>query len=161
MTGLRLVIAALVLSTACRQGESAPGVDGSGLLVLERTEPSSEQLLRVPAVARYCERDSVLSIVGMSSTWSAALALRTGWAPDTGRDFTVGPALDSVGTAAAAARALNVDSQQSIQSRSGTLSISSVDPLAGSFTLEAGQDSTTTRLTGRFERLSLTRACAS
>ena len=100
------------------------------------------------ASARYCDRDSTLTIISIGSRWSAVIGMRTTWPPV--RRFTVDTAIGLIGTAAVAARAVNDSAPPALISRSGTLELDTTEVLSGRFTVETGRESTLVGLSGRF-----------
>lgn len=141
-------IVLLAGAAACRRHVPVP--DGAGTLVLERTAPDSARLGELPVRARYCGRDSLLSIVGFDASWSAALALRTTW-PSGSLHFTLDTLPAGIGTAAFAARQLRDSIGAALVSSGGRVDLDSGGVLAGHFTADTGHDSTRVSLSGRFE----------
>jgi hypothetical protein len=145
-------------ATGCRREQAA--ADGWGRLVLERTAPHPASLGELHAHARYCSRDSLLSIVGTADAWSAALALRTVWPGE--RHFTLDSLPGGIGTAMVAARPIHDSVGSALLSRSGSVELDAGTLLAGHFIAEAGHDSTRVTLSGRFEGMKPdTNGCAS
>lgn len=138
-----------VALTACPGGRD--GEFGGGRLIIERTSPDPASLVDADATARYCERDSVLTIISIGSRWSAVIGMRTTWPPI--RQFTADTAVGGIGTAAVAARIVNDSASPAFISRSGTLELDSADVLSGRFTVETGRDSGVVSLSGRFQGL--------
>jgi hypothetical protein len=155
------VLASAILAgaaTGCRREQAA--ADGWGRLVLERTAPHPASLGELRVHARYCSRDSLLSIVGADDAWSAALALRTVWPSE--RHFTLDTLSGGIGTAVVAARPILDSVGIALRSRSGIIDLDRGALLAGHFTAEAGHDSTRVTLSGRFEGMKPdTNGCAS
>lgn len=137
-----------------------PAAPGTGRLVLERTEPDPRTLLDAPARARYCARDSLVTIVAVDRSWSAAIALRTPWPEVT--LFSVDTTASILGTAALAARRIGDSIGLGLVSRSGRVELDTGALLAGTFTIEVGPDSSRASLSGRFEGMQPdTSGCAS
>lgn len=156
----RSFVLSLMLCSGCGAGDAASAAEHSGRLVLERAGERRLTLLDEPAIARYCERDSLLSIVAVSRRWSVAIALRTAWPADTTTPYTVELLPGAPGTAALAARALADSVRPALQSSAGTVTALTSAPLAGRFDVRAGSDTARMRLVGHFDALRVMRtAC--
>jgi len=145
----RVFLLVPVLCIGCGSDDAADQVRGSGRFILTRSAPAPRTLVDGPAVARFCARDSILSVVVLGDRWNAALALRTAW-PLT-RHFSLDTLPDGIGTAAVGARSVKDSVGVALVSRSGSVELDAGALLAGHFTAEAGLDSTRVTLTGRFE----------
>lgn len=149
----RVFLGAVLLGAACGSGDVEPA-DQSGRLVLRRGSPADPAMLDMPAIARYCERDSTLSIVAVGDAWSGALAMRSAWPILHETRFAVAAPLGEVGSGAAAARPLADSAQVAFIGTSGAITVTPGSLLAG--TVDAGMASdsaVTARLIGRFEGL--------
>jgi hypothetical protein len=146
----RFLFPSLIAAAAACSG--APADDpGAGHLVLERTAPTSEVLLDAVASARYCERDSVLTILGIGDRWSAVIGMRTAWPP--AREYRADTIVGELGTAAFAARMVGDSADPALRSSSGRVELDSGEVLSGRFTVEWGSDSSAMTLAGRFQGL--------
>jgi hypothetical protein len=147
------LLSALVV-TACASGDAGAG-DRSGRLVLTRETPRRETLLDTPATARYCDRDSTLSIVAVSDEWSAAVAMRSVWPFNAAESsFVVASTLGAGGSGAVAARPLADTTQSAMIGGGGTITVTPGPSLSGHFSVEAPRDSgAAIPLAGRFENL--------
>ncbi len=132
---------------ACPSGRD--GASDSAHLVIERASPHPAHLLNAAAHARYCSRDSSLTIVAVGTDWSAVVGMRSAW-PPTGA-FTADSALAGIGTAAVALRSGADSVAPALVSRSGKVEIDSGAALKGRFTVQTGPDSISVILTGHFE----------
>ena len=132
---------------ACPSGRD--GASDSAHLVIERASPHPAHLLNATAHARYCSRDSSLTIVAVGTDWSAVVGLRTMWPPS--GVFTVDTAPAGIGTAAVALRSGSDSVTPALVSRSGKVKVDSGAALKGRFTVQTGHDSIPVILTGRFE----------
>lgn len=145
----RTPLALIALLAACGS-DGAPAAPGT--MVLEQARRP------LPAVARYCARDTMLSVVALDRDWSAAVALRASWPPDSTRRFTIDSALGVTGSASIAARNMRDSSGEALVARSGTVTLDAGSVLAGRFDATTG-DSTVPRLSGRFESPAVLLVC--
>ena len=148
MRGRFLFLPFIAVLSACPKAADEAGV---GHLTLERTAPTSAVLLDVVASARYCEHDSVLTILGIGDRWSAVIGMRTPWPPV--REFRADTILGDVGTAAFAARLVGDSADPALRSTSGRVELDTGEVLSGRFTFEWGSDSSAMSLAGRFQGL--------
>src|SRR5438874_11072066 len=101
MRGARNILFVILFSSAL-PGCGSDASTEPGRLMLERTSPRPHHLATLPAHARYCARDTTLTIVSLAESWSAAVALKTRW--PAGRRFSVDSVLAAEGSAAGALR---------------------------------------------------------
>lgn len=151
----RVFLLASLLGTACSSGD-APAGERSGRLVLTRTAPARLTLLDMPALARYCERDSSLSVVAVGASWAGALAMRTVWPLNEETQFAVAATLGGAGSAAVAARPTGDSVQAALTGQTGTITVRPGAALGGR--IEAGipgDSGVATRLIGRFDDLTV------
>lgn len=146
---LVFLVPVFLVLVACPDDGASPGAS-SATLELQQTEPRSERFIDAPALVRYCERDSVLSVVTVAEPWSGAIALRTPWPPLT--RFTIDSIRRDPGFAAFALRRVDRDTVgHSLMVHAGTIELDTGATLTGRISAEAGFDSLLRKLTGRFE----------
>ena len=151
----RVFLLAAMLGAGCGSGDPHLPA-GSGRLVLTRTAPSRKTLLDLPALARYCERDSTLSIVAIGGDWTGALAVRTAWPISRQTRFPVDSALGGAGSGAVAARPVGDSIQVAWVGRSGAIVVEPGPRLAGRVEAELKREAgALIRVTGRFDDLSV------
>lgn len=120
-----LLATGLLAGLSCVSRTNGPE-ESSGRFELTTTVPSAGQLISAPAQARYCARDTVLSVWSREGEWIAALALRIPWPADSARTLEVTDSTEQPGTAMLAVRPLR-----------DSIGVARVGQ-AGSVTIEAG-----------------------
>lgn len=105
MTRSTLLLFGLLAAGACKD-RPADNTEASGNFALTVTAPARATLIDAPVVARYCERDTVLSLWARQGSWIAAMALRTRWPFDSARVLPVSAVTEQRGTAMLALRPL-------------------------------------------------------
>lgn len=146
---------ALALGAACGSGEARAG-QRSGRLVISRVSRGPQTLLDLPALARYCEQDSTLSIVAVGDQWSGAVAMHSAWPVTSGQPFTIANTLGAAGSGAVAVRPLADTSQLALVGERGTITITPGATLTGRFEADVpGSSGPPVRLTGTFEGLTV------
>jgi len=139
-------VTAMAGLVACPGGDGT--AKGSAHLVVERSAPHAARLVDAVARARYCPRDSTLTIIAVGSAWNAVVGMRTAWPPS--GTLTVDSALRGIGTAAVAVRSATDSVIPALISRSGKVEIDRGTNIEGHFTVVAGTDSIPATLTGHF-----------
>ena len=139
--------------TGCASRDLPGAAERSGRLVLTRESPRQRTLLDMPATARYCERDSSLSIVAVSDDFSGALSMRSTWPVAATTRFIIASPLGDAGSGAAAARPLVDTSETDFLGKAGTITVEPGAFLAGTVEAEMSDSTGLTRLSGRFEGL--------
>ena len=140
-----------LLAVACLAGcprWDSRRTDTSGTMTIARTAPRPAQLGKLDARARYCARDSVLSIVATSSSWSAAVAMHTG--RPFMRRFTVATQASSPGVAALALRPLRDSIGLALVAVGGSIDLDAGTIIGGKFTAQLGSDTGQVKLNGTF-----------
>jgi len=151
----RRVFCCLVLAGLAYACDAAGdgGAAAAGRLRLSRTDHHRATLVDQAALARYCERDSTLSVAAVGERWSSAVAVRTAWPLAAAARLEVAPLLAAGPSAALAVRPLGDSIQYALIAVSGSLSLEPGAFLNGRLEARLTGASDTAIVTGRFVNL--------
>ena len=103
---IRRLLPLLATATALSCGRAAIDEDTSGSFQLDETTPRQAALIDAGAIARYCARDTVLSVWARQGDLIAAMAVRVPWPFDSARTISYTSLTEQRGTAMLALRPL-------------------------------------------------------
>lgn len=130
---IRRMLPLLAIASVLSCGRTLPDEVTSGSFQLNETAPRHAALIDAGAVARYCARDTVLSVWARQGEVIAAMALRVPWPFDSAKALSLTPLTEQRGTAMLALRPLRDSIRIASIAMSGTARLEPGQTLALSF----------------------------